>query len=46
LLFDLQNISDEDLLNGLQKYVGYTNTNNNINLNWHLTYVDLQSNRE
>jgi SAM-dependent methyltransferase len=46
LLFDLQNISDEDLLNGLQKYVGYTNINNDIHLNWHLTYVDLQSNRE
>ena len=46
LLFDLQNISDEDLLNGLQKYVGYTNVNNDIHLNWHLTYVDLQSNRE
>ncbi len=46
LLFDLQNISDEDILNGLQKYVGYTNTNNGVHLNWHLTYVDLQSNRE
>ena len=46
LLFGLQNISDEDLLNGLAKYVGYTNVNNNIHLNWHLTYVDLQSNRE
>ena len=46
LLFDLQNISDEDLLNGLQKYVGYTNINNDIHLNWHLTYVDLQSNKE
>jgi hypothetical protein len=46
LLFDLRNISDEDLLNGLQKYVGYTNVNNDIYLNWHLTYVDLQSNRE
>lgn len=46
LLFDLQNISDEDLLNGLQKYVGYRNTNNNVYLNWHLTYVDLQSSRE
>jgi hypothetical protein len=46
LLFDLQNISDEDILNGLQKYVGYTHVNNDIYLNWHLTYVDLQSNRE
>ena len=46
LLFDLQNISDEDILNGLQKYVGYTNTDNGVYLNWHLTYVDLQSNRE
>lgn len=46
LLFDLHNISDKDLLEGLQKYVGYTNTNNNIYLNWHLTYIDLQSNRE
>jgi hypothetical protein len=46
LLFDLRNISDEDLLNGLKKYVGYTHVNNDIYLNWHLTYVDLQSNRE
>jgi hypothetical protein len=46
LLFDLQNISDEDLLSGLQKYVGYTNKNNSVYLNWHLTYVDLQSNKE
>jgi hypothetical protein len=46
LLFDLRNISDDDLLNGLQKYVGYTYVNNDIYLNWHLTYVDLQSNRE
>jgi hypothetical protein len=45
LLFDLQNISDEDLLNGLQKYVGYININNGIHLNWHLTYVDLHSTR-
>lgn len=46
LLFDLRNISDDDLLNGLQKYVGYIHVNNDIHLNWHLTYVDLQSNRE
>lgn len=46
LLFDLINISDEDLLKGLQKYVGYTNTNNGVYLNWHLTYIDLQFNRK
>jgi hypothetical protein len=46
LLFDLQNISDKDLLNGLKKYIGYTNINNSIHLNWHLTYIDLQSTRE
>lgn len=46
LLFDLRNISDQDLLHGLQKYVGYTDINNSIYLNWHLTYIDLQSNRK
>lgn len=46
LLFDLRNISDKELLSGLQTYVGYTNINGNINLNWHLTYIDLQSNRK
>jgi hypothetical protein len=43
LLFDLQNISDEDVLDGLKKYIGYKHINNEIHLNWHLTYIDLQS---
>lgn len=44
LLFDLQNISDEEILDGLTKYVGYQDINNAIYLNWHLTYIDLQYN--
>jgi hypothetical protein len=42
LLFDLRNISDKEILEGLVKYVGYEKVNDNIFLNWHLTYVDLQ----
>jgi len=42
LLFDLRNISDKEILEGLEKYVGYEKVNNNISLNWHLTYADLQ----
>ena len=42
LLFDLRNISDKEILEGLVKYVGYEKVNNNISLNWHLTYIDLQ----
>lgn len=45
LLFDLQNISDKEILDGLTKYVGYRTINDNIYLNWHLTYIDLQYNR-
>lgn len=45
LLFDLQNISDSKILNGLEQYVGYEETNNGIYLNWHLTYIDLLSSR-
>jgi hypothetical protein len=43
LLFDLQNVSDDELLDNLEKYVGYKQLNNSIYLNWHLTYIDLQS---
>jgi len=42
LLFDLQNVSDHEVLDNLKKYVGYKEHNNNIYLNWHLTYIDLQ----
>jgi hypothetical protein len=42
LLFDLRNISDKEILEGLVKYVGYEKVNDNIFLNWHLTYVDLK----
>jgi hypothetical protein len=42
LLFDLRNISDKEILEGLVKYIGYEKVNDNIFLNWHLTYVDLQ----
>ena len=45
LLFDLQNISDNELLSGLEKYVGYQDIDNKIYLNWHLTYIDLKSNK-
>jgi hypothetical protein len=45
LLFDLQNISDKEILDSLTKYVGYRTINDNIYLNWHLTYIDLQYNR-
>jgi hypothetical protein len=44
LLFDLHNVSDDQILNGLEKYVGYQELNDKIHLNWHLTYIDLQSN--
>jgi hypothetical protein len=43
LLFDLQDIKDEDILFALNKYVGVTKNKNNIQINWHLTYVDLQT---
>lgn len=42
LLFDLHNVSDRDILDNLEKYVGYKKVNNSIYLNWHLTYIDLQ----
>jgi hypothetical protein len=42
LLFDLQNISNEKILDALNKYVGYHTNDNKIYLNWHLTYVDLK----
>jgi hypothetical protein len=45
LLFDLQNISDTEILEGLNKYIGYKTINDKVYLNWHLTYVDLQYNR-
>ncbi len=38
LLFDLQNISDEEILIALKNYIGIENNQ----INWHLTYVDLQ----
>lgn len=45
LLFDLQNISDNNILNGLEEYIGYKEeTNGSIELNWHLTYIDLEYN--
>jgi hypothetical protein len=43
LLFDLQNISDQQILDGLEKYVGYEETNNKVFLKWHLTYIDTRS---
>ena len=42
LLFDLHNVSDKEILNSLEKYVGYKTLNNRVYLNWHLTYIDLK----
>ena len=44
LLFDLRDVSDQEILNALAGYVGYKNINNKIYLNWHLTYADLRKN--
>jgi len=44
LLFDLRDVSDQEILNALTRYIGYKNINNKIYLNWHLTYVDLRKN--
>jgi hypothetical protein len=38
LLFDLQNVSNEEILNALENYIGIENNQ----INWHLTYVDLK----
>jgi hypothetical protein len=43
LLFDLQNVSNSEILDNIEKYVGYIERNNSVYLNWHLTYIDLQS---
>lgn len=43
LLFDLQNVSNSEMLDNIEKYVGYIEKNNSVYLNWHLTYIDLQS---
>lgn len=44
LLFDLRDVSDQEILNALTGYIGYKNINNKVYLNWHLTYVDLRKN--
>jgi hypothetical protein len=45
LLFDLQNITDYQILNGLEEYIGYKKeTDGSLALNWHLTYIDLEYN--
>lgn len=38
LLFDLQNISDKEILDALENYIGIENNQ----INWHLTYVDIE----
>jgi hypothetical protein len=44
-LFDLQNITDGEILSGLEKYIGYKKeANSSVFLNWHLTYIDLEYN--
>jgi hypothetical protein len=41
LLFDLRNISNNDILIGLKELVGFQENKNNIQLNWNLTYAEL-----
>lgn len=40
LLFDLQNVSNDNILDALNRFVGYINIDNIIYLNWELTYTD------
>jgi hypothetical protein len=42
LLFDLKDVSNNQILYALNKYIGFEKVNDNIILNWHLTYIDLQ----
>lgn len=42
LLFDLQNIDDEEILLALNKYIGISRNKNEPQINWRLTYIDLQ----
>ena len=41
LLFDLRDIEDKEILFALDRYVGIEKSENNVQINWHLTYVDL-----
>jgi len=41
-LFSLTAVSDEELLDALQHYVGITVTPHQISLNWELLYISLQ----
>jgi SAM-dependent methyltransferase len=43
LLFDLRNVTDDEILEALKYYVGYKK-DNDVYLNWNLTYVDLSLN--
>jgi hypothetical protein len=44
LLFDLRNITDKEILNALENYVGFGEKHSKIYLDWNLTYVDLRLN--
>ena len=42
LLFDLRNVSGDEILFALNQYVGVEKSKDSVQINWHLTYVDLQ----
>ena len=42
LLFDLRNVSSDEILFALSQYVGVEKSKSSVQINWHLTYVDLQ----
>lgn len=42
LLFDLRNVSSNEILFALNQYVGVEKSEGSVQINWHLTYVDLQ----
>lgn len=44
LLFDLKNVTDNEILKALKNYIGFEKKANNINLKWNLTYIDLSLN--
>jgi len=41
LLFDLRNITDNEILIALKEYVGFEEDKDKVKLNWNLTYTDL-----
>jgi SAM-dependent methyltransferase len=41
LLFDLRNVTDKEILDELENYIGFEKKHNKIYLEWSLTYIDL-----